>query len=383
MFFRAPFLPSRIFFLYYFLVISIQIVSSTFGSTIDLFNFKEQSTQEMVYETYKFIVTLVVFIWLSYKITSLKLNFQIEEFNKTNTGLHRRFSLKPFIYILVYSLLIYLSYDGNEYFIREDYLPKDRDKVIYLFASIFGGFTTYIIISNSTPKISILYLTFFLIMTLGAASRFSFVYVVLYFILLFIFYRKQKISFYVLLILLACIYFIYVASLRSLDSHGLINYFSIYNLLSIELINKGLFVIYYIFDYGFYVLTNITQNPPLPVDYFLVAINPLPSFLIDVYDTVEQLRLNVYVPYSSIGELYLYGSSVYVPFAIFLGIILRIIDKMYSDSGINFKPFIILLVLVLSALFWQYNLRSFMRIIYYLLFVFIIYKGFKIFYKKS
>jgi len=125
------------------------------------------------------------------------------------------------------------------------------------------------------------------------------------------------------------------------------------------------------------------QEPNLPLEFFFTAVNPMPGVLTNWYEISKSVRLNEFAPYSSIGELYLYGNFIAFGFAMFIGVILRLTDYFFSKSrGQLIAIFLYFIVMLLSAYFWQYNLRSFSRIIYYFVFLYLFYLGTKALFSK-
>jgi len=382
--YRKRLLPSVIFFTVYFAVMIISLLALTLEWQNDLFNFKENSKKESILEAYEFISLFIIFVWLGYKSLPIKLKIQSKHLARIAKKSFKKSFYKPLLFVLAYLFLMYFAYEGNEYFIRDSYIPENRDKFIYMAASFFGFAVIYLIVVKTTPKISFLYFLFFLIIATGTGSRFVFLYLVTYLLLFANFYKESGLKFYLPFAVFAFYFSIFLLSLRSLNSHGLIDYISIDALQAVEFIDASLFFIFYMFEFSFYVLVNVMQEPNLPLEFFFTAVNPMPGVLTNWYEIGKSVRLNEFAPYSSIGELYLYGNFIAFGFAMFTGVILRLIDYFFSKSrGQLIAIFLYFVVMLLSAYFWQYNLRSFIRIIYYFLFLYLFYLGTKALFSKS
>jgi len=122
--------------------------------------------------------------------------------------------------------------------------------------------------------------------------------------------------------------------------------------------------------YGFPLTAYVSSAPQLPPSYFLTSVNPLPGSLTSWYQINMLLRVNVYIPYNSLGELLNYGLLVAAAMFFLLGIVLTAVDTWIRRSLAQHRYFLPVLYVGLSALFilnsTQYNLRSSVRIIYYM-----------------
>lgn len=106
----------------------------------------------------------------------------------------------------------------------------------------------------------------------------------------------------------------------------------------------------------------------IPLNYFLIEINPFPGSLTGWYDIAHTLRFNYYTPYTSIGELYNYSPFLLFLFFTLLGfftsnLVIFLSSDVYLIKNLQ-NQFNVGLVLLFSLVSLQYNLRSSMRILY-------------------
>ena len=110
--------------------------------------------------------------------------------------------------------------------------------------------------------------------------------------------------------------------------------------------------------------------PPLPFSDLLISLDPRPGQLVGWYDIEPLLRLNVFTPYNALGELANYGWLVLVVFFFCTGVYLGHIDRSVRRLIAAGQALPALLLFGLACLFTittlQYNLRSNVRILYYM-----------------
>lgn len=111
------------------------------------------------------------------------------------------------------------------------------------------------------------------------------------------------------------------------------------------------------------------QIPPIPMEYFWISLNPLPGNIAGFYDITENLGLNRYTPYSTIGEVWNRGPFVAIAFWLVAGVILAWLDSRVGKWMKSRYSFIGLIIVVLAGLFaltcLQYNLRASGRMLIY------------------
>lgn len=108
----------------------------------------------------------------------------------------------------------------------------------------------------------------------------------------------------------------------------------------------------------------------LPISSLLVSLDPRPGQLAGWYDVQPLLRLNVYTPYNALGELANYGWPTLIAFFLLAGAYLGHMDRTVRHLLANGQGLAGLLLFGLACLFiiltLQYNLRSCVRILYYI-----------------
>ena len=123
--------------------------------------------------------------------------------------------------------------------------------------------------------------------------------------------------------------------------------------------------------YGFPLTAYVASAAHIPIPYLLTSINPLPGSLTSWYQVNAQLRVSEYIPFNSLGELLNYGLSIAGASFFLLGMILTSIDRgirrrLARGSYLLPTVYIGLTVLFLLST-TQYNLRSSVRLLYYML----------------
>jgi hypothetical protein len=111
--------------------------------------------------------------------------------------------------------------------------------------------------------------------------------------------------------------------------------------------------------------------PPLSTEALLISLDPRPSSLVGWYALQPDLRVNVYTPYNGLGELANQGWGVTVAFFVVVGIYLGHLDSQVKRLMSQGHGLTGLLLFALACLFvlmtLQYNLRSGVRILYYVI----------------
>jgi hypothetical protein len=107
-----------------------------------------------------------------------------------------------------------------------------------------------------------------------------------------------------------------------------------------------------------------------PTAWLWLELNPLPGDMVGWYEVSRQLRLNDYTPFSSIGGLGNYGTLAVIGVGCGLGIILAYLDGRVSYYVRIGSQFIAVGIVGASGLLavtaLQYNVRSFARLVLYL-----------------
>lgn len=119
-------------------------------------------------------------------------------------------------------------------------------------------------------------------------------------------------------------------------------------------------------------LTAVVANRPILPEAFWIAINPMPGALAGWPEIKESLRLSRSTPYNALGELGAHGWVALVVVAAAIGFLLALSTRFASSFKGAYAMTATLLVLGLTGFFsvsiLQYNLRSSVRLIWYILF---------------
>ena len=117
--------------------------------------------------------------------------------------------------------------------------------------------------------------------------------------------------------------------------------------------------------------------PPIPKEYFWLSIDPRFGEMTNWYQINSELSINSSTPFSSVGELLNYGYYYSLPFMFCLGLIFGHIDKKYNfyfKTDNKLMVAVTLFLTIYAAIsFLQYNLRSSIRLFYYIEFIILFY----------
>jgi len=278
--------------------------------------------------------------------------------------------------MLVLSVVgLYFLVYGNAILIRKEYLPKvNREftliiKVLTFLSAAFLG----LIYKKNKLKSLVL---FFLLITIsiGTGSRSVFLAVMVFVLIKFISggnNLSNKISF-ALNVLLSFVFLSYLMHLRSLDSHGVIPYLK--NLTELKDFRESIFFnIYYSLVYGVYVTAQTIKKATLDWHIVFTNLNPLPGRFTDWYRYADQMRLNIFAPYSLHGRVFRTGGLFTFFYFLTTGIVFADLEKRIRrllERNKRILAFMIVLLLALHIVYgFEYNMRSAVRYIYYAYFI--------------
>lgn len=118
-------------------------------------------------------------------------------------------------------------------------------------------------------------------------------------------------------------------------------------------------------------LTAVVAQRPIPTEALWISINPAPGVLAGWGEIQDSLRLNMYTPYNTLGELGSHGwtAVVFVAFVAGFGLSLstRIASKMQGAYAMIAMVVVLAIVALFSVTVLQYNLRASMRLVWYAL----------------
>ena len=351
----------------------------------NFFNFDLIKTKNLI-KTITVYLSMLIFFILGYLFffikdkkyrDTVKHKINIPSFD--NTKLNNK--TLPFVLILLFSFsafLVFLDY-GFELFQRSNYIPKKDSsyKTIYQLLFIVVSLIAAVIY-KSNKFLSIFIVLGITIMTLGIGSRYASINLLLFGIILSMSINyKKRYLFYLFFIPFIVLFFGYNIALRSeSNGHGLIPYLKV-TFQKPDVILKYTFKnIYYTFIFGFYATSETLihyRNPNLHKLYS--CLSPLPGFMTDWYMYAKNMRLNIYAPYTSIGEISCYSVASYIYYFI-MGYYFTFIDKFIKIQFLLkkyvFALLLFLTLLIFMVLSFEYNLRSSNRYLYYSYFIYII-----------
>lgn len=154
---------------------------------------------------------------------------------------------------------------------------------------------------------------------------------------------------------------------RGLNSHGLLPYLAAMRGFSLQAINwtntaNNLLI-------AFPLTGHVAALPGIPFKNLWIELNPLPGGRAGWYEIAPSMRLNIYTPFNSIGELANYGHLVLVAVCFAVGAFLAWLDLVIGRFFAAGRQLVALAILGLSVLFalefLQYNLRASVRLLYY------------------
>lgn len=306
-----------------------------------------------------------------------------------NTSFSKTLSLKyeipnsfyPLIHTLL-AIIVFLcafSY-GNKIFFRENYLIEKNTTFITLMKLLsFVAILVLGLIYRKRKILSIVYFFIIITIAIGTGSRQAVIYSIVYTLLIYMSSKTKFIDKIVLSfnVLLSFILLSYLMTLRSLEFHGLHPYILSLFDDSEKLTASMSFNIYYTFIFGIFVSAKtLAENLPVWSNIW-ISLNPLPGKWVGWYEIANNLRANIYAPYSANGEVFTMGKIVTFIFFTLTGIILSYFEfriRSFFSKGNRIFGFLIALFCVLFIVFsFEYNLRASIRYLYYAFFIILIY----------
>lgn len=327
-----------------------------------------------------FLIGAVIYYDLSGKKNKLLFNKNFTEYLFIKYKSSSSLKLEIIAPIMVFSIIgMYFLLYGNGIFIR-DYYINEASRGLKIIIQLLS-FITVIILGLLNEKSKLLsFSLFFLLITIsiGTGSRNTFLYYIVYIVLLFLlggntFFNKSRL--YVNLIF-GFVFLSFLTGLRMLKSHGLIPYLSsITNEFNGETQNIA-FNIYYSFIFGVYVTIGTLKKAVFDFGIVLTNLNPLPGRFTDWYKHADQMRLNIYAPFSLHGRVFKTGKLFTYIYFFFNGVIYMYFEKKIRYFLKNRKILLAILLLIFLCLYivfsFEYNMRSAVRMIYYAYFILLI-----------
>lgn len=370
-----------------------------YNNKFDLFRLEYKTTSEEFFNLIKFhLIHLNAFVFgglVIHSFTSLQTRktyllrkfplsivFKIDNYKKL---------LNAAILSAVLVLILYLMFSGKGIFIREDYIPKGDSKALTLLAKLFSLISVFLfgLVYKQNKYVSYFCFVLIILLNVSTGSRFTFVLLIAYILLLYNGARKTMMNNFIFLLnlVLAFFFLAYIIQLRKQDTHGLIPYLG-YVFESFDaIVDYFLFNVYYMFIFGNFVTIDTVDRGLSSWETIKISLNPMPGSMVGWYDFASTLRINKFCPYSSHGEVFTIGASFTMFFYFVIGMLITYLDISFRKfmAKKNFiAAFVILLFVGLHLIYgFEYNLRSSLRYLYYIIFVLLAIWSFKQLIKPS
>ena len=344
---------------------------------LDTLNHKNFNKQVNVFLRMMTLFLIGVFIYILKNKNYIQISSKlIQIVNVQNLSIDY-ITIKKIMIIVLYLCCSLVIFDyGSELFYRFNYIPQKSSmlKTIYTILLIILSVLSAISLKHNRIT-AIITIVIVLLIGIGLGSRMATVDLIV-FVITYSFMLKSKrikIKYFIIWIPLIIVFFGYNIALRTeTNVHGLIPYLNIF-LKKPEVIYKNtLFNIYYTFVYGFVATSETIKLYHGNIGNLITCINPMPGNLTNWYSFSQRMRINIYAPYTSIGELAKFPIFSFI-YYIFLGYYFSYCD-FYIKKSIQAKkllvPAIIIILLLLFIMFsFEYNLRSSIRYLYYSAFI--------------
>lgn len=375
---------------YLYTLFSIITIISTvwyfyfFENKFSLFEL-DKVTQERFLEVIKlYIIALISFL------TGVIIYYDLSK-KKTKKIFNKSFSSSLFIdydvnektkkiAIVLFFVIIamyFITY-GKGILIRKEYLPEtNRGLTIIIKILSFVEVIILGLIYKKQKLVSGLCFSLLILISIGTGSRSVFLFFLVFISLVFIsngntLLNKVRFSIH---LTFSFLFLAYIMQLRGLDSHGVIPYLKSINSNSGDFYRSFFFNVYYSFNYGVFVTIKTIQKAQLDWNIIWVSVNPLPGKVAGWYDYAEDMRINIYAPYSLHGRVFKMGLIFTISYFFITGLIFSFFEKKIRTLLENKKrvlSFIIILILMLHVVYaFEYNMRAAIRYLYYAYFILI------------
>ncbi|MDP5076774.1 MAG: hypothetical protein NWQ19_01710 [Nonlabens sp.] len=290
-------------------------------------------------------------------------------------------SILPLIHVFIVTIILLcaLSY-GELLFFREDYLIEKNTSIITLMKLL--SFVTVLMLGVSYKKqkwLSIGYFTIIILIATGTGSRLGVIYALVYALLIFMSTKSTLASKLGLVVngILSFVYLAFLTSVRPLEFHGIVPYFSSIFGNETDVVSNLEFNIYYTFIFGIFVTSKTLVGNATDWGTIAISLNPLPGKWVGWYEIAGTLRANKYAPYTANGEVFTIGRIFTFLFFTVIGLAFGYLEHQMRKlflSGSKVFGFIVSILCVMFVIYsFEYNLRSSVRYIYYALVVLLVY----------
>lgn len=372
-----------IFIFYGLIVLCLSIIQSNdhSGFFIDLFQFgeKHQDSFNGFVDNYLLFIFLFSIFWLlSFSFFKLINKTKLQDINRASKpGMLPGFSNNRFLIftvILLNIVSLFLTY-GSGVFMRSSYHEVDS----HIFHVLYKLTLIISVIWLLFSSIRIRYLLVFIIilLSLSISSRVSGGIFLIAGIAILGSNKKKSAIFFTLGVFLELLALFF----RGQQEHGLINY-----LIELYTNFSGLydvlgFLVSYAFNFSFFASLatfDLFQLKGITEYDLLTMINPLPGLMTNWYEINTKYSLTKEAPFTSLGLLvYLLIYKSYGVFCVVgLSIFVAFLD--YTLVKLSLRNKLIFLLSLLFGIFfvmffYQYDLRTSMRYLYYSLFIYFVF----------
>ncbi len=367
---------------------------------INLFNIDYISDIEFFSIFNLFLISIISFIigvYLYFLLSKKKSLF----LSKIQLTKQKKFSIKllylitsiNMFVILILSFFIY-EFNINLFLVRDFYfLEGHRMAKILIFFFMFIQIFLLAKIYTKNKIYSLILFAISILPYIATGSRKIALFIVVYFLTVKLFnpnFIKSKFK-----LLISAVFLLYIVlnifNLRGNEIHGFIPYIQYMFIPNVDdlmmLQSNFLFLIYYLFVFGFYMVPQVMDMNIVNYSTTLTSINPLPGNVAGWYEISEQMRINIYAPFTLFGEVFSMGLSFIIFFFILIGVFFSYLDLTIRKLAIRDKKISIIIIYFFTIIFiiyaFQYNLRSSMRFIWYIFFFLLYLKTSSLFLKKG
>lgn len=281
----------------------------------------------------------------------------------------------PTIILLVLIIGSIFFIYGYGVFQRETYLldnSSSMQTLLMLECLLFVASNT--LLSRDRSRLAGLLGILFYLFILTTGSRRVFLYLLFNFSLSLV-TKKRGLLWVGAWICILIIFLGYLLTLRSQDMHGLVPYLINYKFDASEIIDRVIYSAYYMLAYSYFVTANTIDvfKNYYDIGYTFIAINPLPGVWAGWYKIANDVRLNIFAPFNTFGELFTAGKTITILYFYILGMIYCYIE--YVVRSLIIKKQLILAIVIYTVLLFsivlehQYNLRASTRFVYYSIFL--------------
>lgn len=370
---------SRLFVLYHLIAfISVLAISAGYIEGFNIYNLLEQFADGTINLLYFYLVMLIFFS------VGAKIWQPPARVETSWAGLNTEVLPAFLISLMLITLNIAFMYQvfGDDFFIRDDYhylLEKNAGAMLANKILILISVVLIYSFSSLNSLLKYFFIIILILLSLNYASRFSCAYILA--LASFDYFISGRLPAVKLIIYILCTLVILTlaAYLRSMDMQGLYSYFTLFDFS--DFTEYFDFSIFYLFPFSALVTTCTVAIEKISISHLLIMLNPLPGFIAGWDAAVmSEVAIQSDVPFSTHGIVFSFGYIFTAFFYFCIGMSFRYIENtaaLLNSQGYNLAGMLLTCgTLYFIGLHSGWDLRSSLRIIYYLLFICIVSKFF-------